>query len=60
MLSCAVIIIRSMLDDTVKTTEDVEKYFDLSTLAVIPISEEMDDGLGKNKKSRKTKKKRSK
>ena len=58
VLSCAVIIIRSMLDDTVKTTEDVEKYFDLSTLAVIPISEEMDDGLGKNKKSRKTKKKR--
>ena len=60
VLSCAVIIIRSMLDDTVKTTEDVEKYFDLSTRAVIPISEEMDDGLGKNKKSRKTKKKRSK
>lgn len=60
VLSCAVIIIRSMLDDTVKTTEDVEKYFDLSTLAVIPISKEMDDGLGKNKKSRKTKKKRSK
>ncbi len=60
VLSCAVIIIRSMLDDTVKTTEDVEKYFDLSTLAVIPISDEMDDGLGKNKKSRKTKKKRSK
>lgn len=60
VLSCAVIIIRSMLDDTVKTTEDVEKYFDLSTLAVIPISEEMDDGLRKNKKSRKTKKKRSK
>lgn len=57
VLSCAVIIIRSMLDDTVKTTEDVEKYFDLSTLAVIPISEEMDDGF---KKSRKTKKKRSK
>ena len=51
VLSCAVIIIRSMLDDTVKTTEDVEKYFDLSTLAVIPISEEMDDGLGKRIKS---------
>ena len=27
VLSCAVIIIRSMLDDTVKTTEDVEKYY---------------------------------
>ena len=50
VLSAAVIVIKSMLDDTVKTTEDVEKYFDLSTLAVIPISEEMDDGLPKNKK----------
>ena len=49
VLSAAVIVIKSMLDDTVKTTEDVEKYFDLSTLAVIPISEEMDDGLPKNK-----------
>ena len=48
VLSAAVIVIKSMLDDTVKTTEDVEKYFDLSTLAVIPISEEMDDGLPKN------------
>lgn len=58
VLSAAVIVIKSMLDDTVKTTEDVEKYFDLSTLAVIPISEEMDDGLPKNKKkSRKNKKK---
>ena len=38
VLSAAVIEIKSMLDDTVKTTEDVEKYFDLSTLAVIPIS----------------------
>ena len=60
VISCAVIIIKSMLDDTVKTTEDVEKYFDLSTLAVIPISEEMDDGLGKKKKSKKTKKKNKK
>ena len=61
VLSAAVIVIKSMLDDTVKTTEDVEKYFDLSTLAVIPISEEMDDGLPKNKnKSRKNKKNKNK
>ena len=59
VLSCAVIIVRSMLDDTVKTTEDVEKYFNLSTLAVIPISEGMDDGVGKNKKAKKAKKKKS-
>ena len=60
VLSCAVIIVRSMLDDTVKTTEDVEKYFNLSTLAFIPISEGMDDGVGKNKKAKKAKKKKSK
>lgn len=61
VLSAAIIVIKSMLDDTVKTTEDVEKYFDLSTLAVIPISEEMDDGLPKNKKkSRKNKKNKNK
>ena len=60
VLSCAVIIVRSMLDDTVKTTEDVEKYFNLSTLAVIPISEGMDDGVGKNKKAKNAKKKKSK
>ena len=60
VLSCAVIIVRSMLADTVKTTEDVEKYFNLSTLAVIPISEGMDDGVGKNKKAKKAKKKKSK
>lgn len=61
VLSAAVIVIKSMLDDTVKTTEDVEKYFELSTLAVIPISEEMDDGLPKNKKkSRKNKKNKNK
>lgn len=58
VLSCAIIIVKSMLDDTVKTTEDVEKYFELSTLAVIPISEEMDDGVGKSKKNKKNKKKR--
>lgn len=58
VLSCAIIIVKSMLDDTVKTTEDVEKYFELSTLAVIPISEEMDDGVGKSKKNKKKKKKR--
>lgn len=58
VLSCAIIIVKSMLDDTVKTTEDVEKYFELSTLAVIPISEEMDDGVGKSKKNKKNKKKK--
>lgn len=35
-LSCAVLIIRFILNDNIKTEEDVEKYLGLSTLATIP------------------------
>ena len=41
MFACAgVILLKHLLDDTVKTSEDVEKYLGLSTLALIPIMEE--------------------
>lgn len=33
---CVIIILRHILDDTIKTADDVERYLDLSTLAVIP------------------------
>ena len=33
-------IIEYMLDDTIKTSDDVEKYLEMSTLAMIPVSEE--------------------
>ena len=36
VLSIGVLLIRFILDDTIKTSEDVEKYLGLSTLAVIP------------------------
>lgn len=37
---CAlVIIVRFLLDDTIKTSEDIEKYLELSVLAMIPIIE---------------------
>jgi hypothetical protein len=32
-----------LLDDTVKSPDDIEKYFGISTLALIPLSEELDD-----------------
>lgn len=32
----AIIVIRFLLDDTIKTSEDVEKYLELSTLGMIP------------------------
>lgn len=35
----AAIIILYLLNDTIKTAEDVEKYLDLSTLALIPLEE---------------------
>ncbi len=54
--SMAVIIIRFLMDDTIKSSEDVEKYLGWSTLALIPMM--YSDGqqgkgmeLGKKKKS---------
>ena len=50
VLVIAVILIRYLMDDTIKTSEDVEHYLDISTIALIP----MDDSLnGGEKKSRK-------
>ena len=37
VLCAAVIIVRYMLDDTIKSAEDVENYLGLSTLALIPL-----------------------
>lgn len=39
----AIIIVRYLMDDTIKTAEDVKQYLDLSTLALIPIMEEGDN-----------------
>lgn len=36
LLACAVITVRFIMDDTIKTEEDVRKYLDLNTLASIP------------------------
>lgn len=47
-LCAMVIIVRFLLDDTIKTSEDIERYLELSTLAMIPIIEAPD----KNKKKK--------
>ncbi|MDE7445685.1 MAG: protein-tyrosine kinase [Lachnospiraceae bacterium] len=46
-LLCVIILIQYLLDDTIKSSEDVEKYLGLSTLALIPVMEEEN---GKKKK----------
>ena len=38
-LSVAVVIVLYLLDDTIKSSEDIEKYLKLSTLGLIPIIE---------------------
>lgn len=47
---CAgIVVVHYMLDDTIKTSDDVEKYLNLSTLGMIPTKEEE-----KHKKGQKT------
>lgn len=47
-LAIAVVVLITLLDDTVKTPEDVEKYLGLNTLTSIPIA----GGAKKNKKTK--------
>lgn len=50
VIAIAVIIIRFMLDDTIKAQEDVEKYLGLSVLGLIPELETTDSKKKKKKK----------
>ena len=42
-LCAMIIVIRFLLDDTIKTSEDIEKYLGLSTLALIPVFDGTED-----------------
>ena len=53
IIAVAVIIIRFMLDDTIKAQEDVEKYLGLSVLGLIPELETTDNKKKKKKKKNK-------
>lgn len=39
-LCIAILLVRYLLDDTIKTSDDVERYLGLSTLAMIPVKDE--------------------
>lgn len=57
LLVCGIIVVRVILNDTVKSEEDVSKYLELPVLAVIPKKGNGSDrkkGQGKEKKSRNT------
>lgn len=58
-LTAAVVLVRYLLDDTIKSSEDVERYLGLSTLALIPVSLSMvetDTLLARNRKKKKQEK----
>ena len=52
-LAAAFVIVSFLLDDTVTTPEDVEKYLGLNTLASIPMKEEEEEAIRKRKKKNK-------
>lgn len=41
LVTVVIIVVRYIMDDTIKTQEDVNKYLGLSTLALIPLDEEI-------------------
>ena len=58
MLATGVVILRHMLDDTVKTPDDIEKYLNVSVLGMIPYIDENGSTSSKKKKKEKKSKKR--
>ena len=52
LLISAWIVVRYLLDDTIKGTDDIERYLGLETLAVIPVEDEKAKKKGKKNKSK--------
>lgn len=57
MIAVIITVIVYIMDDTIKTPDDVERYLELSVLASIPFDETLAEGKKKKKKSSKNKKK---
>lgn len=49
-LVCGIVIVKYLMDDTIKSSEEVEKYLGLSTLALIPITAGNAPAKGKRKR----------
>ena len=50
ILVCAIILIKYLMDDTIKTSEDIERYLGISTLGSIPIIESIVEDSKKSKR----------
>jgi len=60
VLSCGVIVMWHLMDDTIKTPDDVEKYLSISVLGTIPFEEEFAEDKKKKKRRNKKQKKYTK
>jgi len=56
LLTAILVVVRYMMDDSIKTSDDVEKYLGLSTLALIPL----DEGINKEKVEKRQEKEKQK
>ncbi len=52
-IAAGIIIVLHLMDDTIKTSEDVEKYLDISTLGLIPIETSASKQIELDRKMRK-------
>ena len=53
LLASAFVIVRFLLNDTIRSSEDIERYLGISTLALIPIEEDLTDSKNNKKKKKK-------
>ena len=59
VIACGIVVLTFLLNDTIRTQDDVEKYLGLSTLGIIPMDEAMAASEKKRKKMQKTAQKKS-
>lgn len=55
LIAAAVVVVRFLMNDTIRSAEDIERYLGISTLALIPLSDELNDGENSKKKKKKKK-----
>ncbi len=53
VLSCGIVVLRVVLDDTLKSEEDIEKHLGISTLSVVPDRKDFINNQSKDKASKK-------
>lgn len=59
VISCGIIIVLFLLNDTIRTQDDVEKYLGLSTIGIIPLDDTLAADEKKRKRAQKSIKKKS-